>query len=119
MKNEDYPPQPDLTICPKHFCFFWNEEGDYVAKGLHKNVEEAMGKMIRVTRNHCGFSYGQCVRNEDLRGDKDYYEPCEPRLEKAGLPDFYFNNPEWHKLPEKRRLYNDYFGIEEDISSCP
>ncbi len=115
MKNENHPPQPDLTTCPQYFCFFWNGIGDYISKGMHENVEKAMNQMVLVTEAHCGFQYGQCARNEHQRGEKDFYEPCEPRLEAAGLPDFYFNKPAWQKSPEKRQLYNDYFGIKENI----
>ena len=105
--------QPNLTICPKHFCFFWHERGDSVAKGMYANVEKAMGNLVKVGKSQCGFQYGRCTRNQQAEGARDFYEPCEPALEKAGLPDFYFNDPNWNKSEEDRDAYNAYFGIKE------
>lgn len=105
--------QPDLSICPKHFCFFWQEKGDLVAKGMHKSVEDAMDQLVKVGKSQCGFQYGRCVRAQKAEGARDFYEPCEPVLRKAGLPDFYFNNPNWNKSEEDRDAYNAYFGIKE------
>lgn len=42
------------------------------------------------------------------KGEKDWYEPCEPELESKGLPWFYFCDPQ--RLTKKNRLmYKKYF----------
>lgn len=105
--------RPDLTVCPKHFCFFWHEKGDWVAKGIYANVEEAMGNMVKVDKSQCGFHYGCCTREKQVEGAKDYYEPCEPALAQVDLPAFFFNNPAWNKSAEDRNAYNAYFGIKD------
>jgi len=111
---KEWPPnqQPDLSICPQHFCFFWDEKGDLKAPGFYKSPEEALNHFVKITKSQCGFQYGCCSRNKAVNGIKDFYEPCEPRLEKAGLPDFYFNPPEWHQSAEKKPIYDEYFGIK-------
>ncbi len=114
MKKEKSHQQPDITVCPENFCFFWEEEGDQVARGMHESVEKAMSQLVRVNKRQCGFHYGLCVRNKQVVGVKDFYEPCEPHLRKAGLPDFYFDDPQKYQSPEKRKIYNAHFGIEED-----
>ena len=38
----------------------------------------------------CACSFGVCTRLDKEGGCRDFYEPCEPRLEEAGLPWFYF-----------------------------
>lgn len=117
MEKVDPSQQPDLTVCPENFCFFWEEEGDYVARGMHESPEKAMEKLVRVNKRQCGFHYGLCVRNKQVAGVKDFYEPCEPRLRKAGLPDFYFDDPKKYKSLEDRKIYNAHFGTEEDFEA--
>ncbi|MDR0248708.1 MAG: hypothetical protein LBI44_03480 [Oscillospiraceae bacterium] len=63
----DINKKPSASICPKAFCFLWSEEG--------RGCDEAFGECRRATAKHA---------------DADYYEPCEPELEKHGLPWFYF-----------------------------
>ncbi|MCR9145344.1 MAG: hypothetical protein NXI24_24100 [bacterium] len=56
-----------------------------------------------------------CRRDVDQPGNRDYYEPVEPYLERIGLPWFYFiadaKVQDWN--PEKRRQYEDYFRAGE------
>jgi len=59
--------KPPEDICPKNFCFLWSE-----------------------LENKCRKSFGKCRRSTVNLNDKDLYEPCEPELEKNGLPWFYF-----------------------------
>ena len=62
---------------------------------------------------------GECSRNRDNPGGKDWYEPCEPALKKAGLPWFYFTPStkhlaeEFHEkyVRESRKLWGDHDGI--------
>lgn len=102
-------------ICPQTFCFFWNEAGDQIAPGMHPSLEEAMHHLVLVEKSGCGFRYGQCRRAGSLEGvaaadAKDFYEPCEPHLRKAGLPDFYFNDPNKLKTEAEKAEYWGYFG---------
>lgn len=39
----------------------------------------------------CSCSWGTCSRLRPGKEARDYYEPCEPELAKAGLPWFYFS----------------------------
>lgn len=67
-KNE----KPPIDICPKTFCFLWSEED-----------------------NKCDEAFGVCMRAEPGKSDRDWYEPCEPELDKYGLPWYYFiQNPD-------------------------
>ena len=59
--------KPSMCVCPKEFCFFWD------------SVEL-----------NCRESFGKCLRDQKSLSDRDCYEPCEPELERAGLPWFYF-----------------------------
>jgi hypothetical protein len=106
MSCENLSPAPDLTICPKHYCFHWLEKGDFIARGFHANLEEASQHMEEVLEDGCGCSLGICLRDERLQSIKgakdnlsirDWYEPCEPALDKNGLPHDYFILP---KLPK-------------------
>jgi len=108
-----WPPhqQPDLSICPQHFCFFWDAEGDLKASGFYKSPEEASKNFVKITKSQCGFQYGCCSRNKAENGTKDFYEPCEPALKKAGLPDFYFSPPAWERSAGEKEIYDAYFGI--------
>jgi hypothetical protein len=99
MKKENILPQPDYTICPKHYCFHWLEKGDYIAKGLHNNLKVSSNHFEKVIEGGCGNSFGLCLRDEQLKVIKianddpwirDRYEPCEPALNAAGLPHNYF-----------------------------
>lgn len=112
MENWQANQQPDPNICPQKFCFFWNEKGTWIAKGFHSSLESALGNMVKVHKSECGFQYGHCIRNGENIEGKDYYEPCEPALRKAGLPEFYFDDPKKYKKSEDLKIYNEHFGIK-------
>jgi hypothetical protein len=102
MTKDPHLPPPDYTVCPKHYCFHWLEKGDFIARGFHANLKKASKHMEEVMEDGCGCSLSMCLRDErlggmDVRNYKDWYEPCEPRLDKDGLPHDYFIVP---KLPK-------------------
>lgn len=41
-----------------------------------------------ILQSGCGCNFGTCVRNEREKGEKDWYEPVEPELEREGFPWF-------------------------------
>jgi hypothetical protein len=50
----------------------------------------------------CDCPFGRCTRLDPVTGDADFYEPHQSRLERAGLPWFYFVTlenlrPEFHE----------------------
>jgi hypothetical protein len=69
--------KPSALACPHGFCFLW----DY-------------------SKSQCGKTFGLCIREDASHSQKDWYEPNEPELEKAGLPWFYF-------IPNKEKLVED------------
>ncbi len=100
--------KPPIHICPKEFCFFWREEGNSFAPGLYTNIDEALQHAKPVLVSDCGCTFGVCIRKDMEKGEKDWYEPCEPELESKGLPWFYFCDPQ--RLTKKNRLmYKKYF----------
>lgn len=50
-----------------------------------------MLKLKPIEQESCGCEFGICIRINN-NGDADWYEPCEPALEKDGLPHDYFIN---------------------------
>ena len=105
MPQYDPTQKPPAHICPQHFCFFWQERGDFAAPGLYPSLADALRDMHEIERSACGCSFGRCVRDPDGSGPIDWYEPCEPALAQAALPWFYFT-PGPHKLiPELHDQY--------------
>ena len=76
--------KPPADICPKEFCFMWDEEDGCPC------LELINAKCFRETGN---------VHDEDL------YEPCDPHLEQAGLPWFYFTASVDDVVEERREEY--------------
>jgi hypothetical protein len=74
--------KPPGSICPKRYCLCWIDKGD-----LHRTPE---GTFVASEQERCGCLFGKCTRLYPEDGDADWYEPCEPYLEKDGLPWFYF-----------------------------
>jgi hypothetical protein len=98
MKEKIHFPQPDYTLCPKHHCFHWLEKGSLIARHVQVNLDEVSTHWEKVKKSGCGCSFGNCVREGrfkdlDTRYFRDWYEPCEPSLEKEGVPHDYFINP--------------------------
>ncbi len=84
----------------------------------YSSVEEALansGSLVKFPHGGCSCSFGICTRLDPVAGDRDWYEPCEPKLERDGLPWFYFIPsvaklaPELHEeyLRESRALWGD------------
>lgn len=100
--------RPLQLICPQKFCFFWREAGDIFAVGLYESIDDALQKAKPTLETGCGCSFGVCVRSEKEKGERDWYEPCEPELREMGLPWFYFCDP--NKLNKKYfKEYKKYF----------
>ena len=109
--NWDSLKKPPLNICPEEFCFFWKEKGSGFALGLYNNLDEALMAIKPVEKSFCGCNFGKCIRNKEnieFCEVNNWYEPSEPVLEKAGLPWFYFINPEKLKKKDKK-MYEKYF----------
>jgi hypothetical protein len=58
-----------------------------------------------VQDDHCGCSFGVCIRLDPINGNNDWYEPNEVKLEKAGLPWFYFIPGPENLVDEERDKY--------------
>ena len=87
--------------CKKqHFCFFWQERGNFAAPGLYPTLADALRTMHEIERSGCGCPFEQCVRDPDGSGPINWYEPCEPALAEAGLPWFYFTPGPHTLIPE-------------------
>ena len=72
MQKWDITVNPSKHVCPETFCFFWRED----------KCDEAYRAFDRRT---------DCVRRPSCLPDaRDWYEPCEPELDRAGLPHDYF-----------------------------
>lgn len=91
---------PDASRCPGVYCFAYAHAGDIVSADpgqMFDSLEEAVTHLqnegVRVSRDHCACSLGPCRRWTGNESDADYYEPCEPRLERDGLPDLFFYIP--------------------------
>jgi hypothetical protein len=82
---------PPEDICPRIFCFLWSESD-----------------------SKCRETFGKCRRSTSRVNDNDWYEPCEPELEKHNLPWFYFitsdigltNERRVEYLLESKKLWN-------------
>jgi hypothetical protein len=92
MKAEIRKPEekPSATECPKQFCFFWVEKGARFADGLYDSLQEAINHAVFVQDDFCRCTFGVCNRLALKNAERDWYEPNEVELAKAGLPWFYF-----------------------------
>lgn len=77
-------PSPEIVLlhCQRQRCFFWLEQGDLYASGLHKSLEAALEQLETASQGRCECSLGVCIRDErllssekDPRVYKDFYEP--------------------------------------------
>ena len=79
--------------CPGHFCFHFVEVGDklsWACGGVPAGIVHDEAR--------CGLPGSfpfRCDRDAPraLGADSDHYEPCEPALRKARLPEDYFRRP--------------------------
>ena len=90
MEKWDKSLKPSRHICPEKYCFFWGTSSYINGKLSMKNKCDEAFKAL------AGYD---CIRRPDHQTPaKDYYEPCEPELQRDGLPDDYFiwiNNVIW------------------------
>jgi hypothetical protein len=101
--------KPDISLCPKEFCIFWNNKGDLFSHGVYGDLDEAFRNGIVVSDCSCSCNFGKCIRDIN-GGDNDLFEPVEPLHEKCLLPNFYFCD--YNKLDEdSKEKYNYYFSL--------
>ena len=74
--------KPSALKCPHEFCFLWGN-----------------------TKGQCRRTFGLCIREDAISSQKDWYEPSEPELEKAGLPWFYFIANKENLIDELKEEY--------------
>jgi hypothetical protein len=86
--------RPGKDVCPEKYCFHWVTAGGFAGMTGRKysSREEALRFAERTPfpEGGCSCTFGLCKRLDPVNGTQDFYEPCEPRLEEAGLPWFYF-----------------------------
>jgi|SRR5688572_17544129 len=92
MEAEERKPKekPSPAECPRRFCFFWLEKGSRFAEGLYDSLQKAIKHAAFMQDDLCGCTFGVCKRLDPVNGKKDWHEPNDLELEKAGLPLFYF-----------------------------
>lgn len=59
----------------------------------YRSIKEAFIRRdgwVDFPKGGCSCSFGLCTRLDPIAGDHDWYEPCEPALDRDGLPWFYF-----------------------------
>ena len=85
---------PARHECPQRFCFHWCPAGTKVeaVPRLYGSLQEALNEAtwIVVDEARCGLRSEACRRSGRPGATADWYEPCEPELDKAGLPHGYF-----------------------------
>ncbi len=90
MKKWNPYVKPPADECPEEFCFNWAPEGSKVAIGVYSSLAESMKDLVPVSEGTCVCPFGFCRRLYPHPSLGDYYEPHEPKLERHGLPWFYF-----------------------------
>jgi hypothetical protein len=107
VPNEKPPPD----VCPEEFCFHYAPGGFIVdlTGNRYRNREEALKAIFVVGTQFeeagCACYFGRCLRDPRGGGEKDYYEPHEPNLRRAGLPKIYFISSEQHIHEKYREEY--------------
>lgn len=103
IMNQDPSHIPPRLECPQRFCFFWVPRGGWkdVSGRVYKSLEEALrdGTWVTYEEGACGCSFGVCSRSGEPGEARDWYEPCEPELDRAGLPHDYFRSSEGGEAP--------------------
>lgn len=87
--------KPPSDFCPGRYCLFWVPPGGSadMSRRTYKSLKEALSKhdgWVKFPNGGCGCSFGSCTRLDPIAGDHDWYEACEPALERDNLPWFYF-----------------------------
>ena len=101
---------PPSNVCPERYCFFWLEPGGSadISARVYSSLDEALneGVFTPFPEGGCRCRFGVCTRLRGATGQRvhqpglrrpvpardvrDWYEPCEPALERDGLPHDYF-----------------------------
>jgi hypothetical protein len=97
--------KPPAHLCPNRYCFFWSVTGSLRAGGLYANLDEALERLEPVAQSGCRCALGLCLRADGANGDRDYYEPHEPRLAESGLPWFYFITTPMSLIDDLKEVY--------------
>lgn len=87
--------RPPSDQCPGEYCFQWIPPGGSadMSGRSYGSVREALARRdgwVDFPDGGCSCTFGVCTRLDPVAGDRDWYEPCEPALERDGLPWFYF-----------------------------
>src|SRR5688572_17896449 len=115
--------KPPADFCPGRYCFQWVPPGGFadLSGRTYRSFEEAIARRddwVEFPQGGCACSFGLCTRLDPVDGDRDWYEPNEPALERDGLPWFYFIPsvdrlaPEFHDrfLRASRELWGETGG---------
>ena len=105
MSTFDLLRKPPALLCPQWHCFFWSEAGEWAADGLYAGLDEALERSEPVAQSGCRCALGLCLRADAVNGDRDYYEPHEPRLAEDGLPWFYFITNPMSLIDDLKEVY--------------
>jgi hypothetical protein len=93
---DGYDPSKRLppNICPERYCFFWIPHGGSadMSGQIQSSVDAAFreGGFASFPEGGCSCTFGICMRLPGAKGERDWYEPCEPELDADGLPHVYF-----------------------------
>lgn len=87
--------KPPSDFCPGRYCVFWVTPGGSadMSGRIYRSLEDALAPhegWVKFPKGGCSCSFGVCTRTDPVAGDHDWYEPCEPALERDNLPWFYF-----------------------------
>src|SRR5947208_7785331 len=109
-KNWDVKLKPPADICPQEYCFMWVAP-DYAADmsgRVYSSMKESLNNRsawVTFPSGGCGCSFGICTRMDPINGNRDWYEPCGPALERDGLPWYYFIPSPEGLRPARRAQY--------------
>jgi hypothetical protein len=99
VKNWNKKEKPQLNICPERYCFCWVPPGGKadISGKVYDSFEEAVeasNNGVTFLKGGCAAPFGPCRRETKKSEDDDCYEPFESVLNKDGLPQLFFCDPE-------------------------
>lgn len=86
--------------CPRNFCFFWLGKGDMIPGETSESSDGVSNNYKKINKGRCAENLGPCSRNSRFkkgsidRNAIDWYEPCEPYLDRERLAHDYFMTAE-------------------------
>lgn len=110
----------DKLKCPQWLCFHWCEKQDYVALGYYQNLDETFNNLKEGEESACSCTLGTCIRTTKEHGDKDMFEPCEPKLRKilknsvTGFRDKNYSKLLLHN--QEKKFIKDFHSIINKIN---